>query len=150
MTDSDINSLLFRGVISNLANLRSPYGSRLNESNESEPVSFSIGYQPRPVERFAHNYERDKFLHNRDKFILLHHEGRSFVIVKLERSERVTIFKRPLHYVFGNDSDRVISILEKLVHKFYDDVSVDDVLQFGEVDLSNGNSSNRHRVVYEL
>lgn len=150
MTDSDINSLLFRGVISNLANLQSQHGGSLNESNESEPVSFGVGYQPRPVERFAHNYERDKFLHNRDKFILLHHEGRSFIIVRFERSEKITIFKRPFHYAFGNDADRVVSILEKLVHKFYDDVSVEDVLQLREVDLSTGNSSNGHRVVYEL
>lgn len=151
MSDGEINSLLFRGVIANLHNLQSGDGNRLNTDSGIDDLQFSIAYQQRPVERFPHNYERDKFLHHRDRFILLHYGRRSFIVVRSQDREVMTIYRKPFQLAFPNDHERVVSILEKLIHKFYDDVSVEDMSTVQIVDTSTSNSgSNNHRVQHEI
>lgn len=150
MKDNEINSMLFRGIIANLANLESHEGNRMSQVVEGERFTFTLAYQPRPMERFAHNYERDKFLHHRDKFILININGNSMVMLKFNNSEQITVYKKPIEYAFGTDAPRVLHILEKLIRKFYDKPQYEDVLQIREVDVSNGVAPNNRRVYYEL
>lgn len=150
MTDREINSMLFRGVVVNLNDLASGTGQSIGGTMPDEPVEFHKAYQQRPVERFPHNYERDKFLHNRDRYIMMYFNGRAYIILRCRNREEITLYQKPFDIAFPEDSERVIFILEKLIRKFYDEVSVEDKSEIQETDLSNGMSSNRQRVYYEI
>lgn len=151
MNDAEINSMLFRGVITNLHSLYSGDGNMLSTDTGVENVGFSIAYQERPTECFAHNYERDKFLHSRDRYIRLTTNCRSYVVVKSVDREFLTLYSKPFEIAFPRDHSRVMRILEKLVHKFYDNVEVEEMSTLTRVDLSNGNNgSNNHRIYNEV
>ena len=150
MNHADIHSILFRGVISQLNDLYGHTGDSLAESGGNDNYSFSTAFQPRPSQNFAHNYERDKFLHNRDRFILLNTGNVSMVAVKATRQDSVTMYREPFKVAFPTHHEKFTSILEKLLTKFYDEVVIEDWLTLREVDLSTGRNSNRHRVHYEV
>ena len=150
MGNAEINSILFRGIISNLNELYSENGNRLGSEGGEENYSFSLAFQPRPTENFTHNYEREKFLHNRDKFIVIRYNNSNLIAVKCYRRDYITIYRRPFELVFGKDSHRVLTILEKLLNKFYEDVKFEEVSHLNELDASPGRSSNRMRVVNEI
>ena len=151
MNHADIHSILFRGVISRLNDLYGNEDSSLSDGRWSgDDFSFSPAFQPRPSQNFAHNYERDKFLHNRDRFVLLYTGNKSMVVVKATRNDRVTMYRGPFKVAFPAHHEKFTSILEKLLTKFYDEVVIEDWLTLREVDLSTGSSPNRHRVHYEV
>ena len=72
------------------------------------------------------------------------------VAVKATRQDSVTMYKEPFKVAFPTHHEKFISILEKLLTKFYDEVVIEDWLTLREVDLSTGRSPNRHRVHYEV
>lgn len=147
MQDSEIHSILFRGVIARLNSLSGTDGRHLHDSNESLPFEFYIAYQKRPNERFAHNYERDKFLHHRDKYSMLNHEGSAYVVAELKQGEHVTIYKRPIELAFGRDGNKAFEMLERLMHKFYDKVEIADLSPVTRADYNaTGNNENAIRV----
>lgn len=150
MNQADIHSILFRGVISQLNNLHSHSGDSLADVRWPGEFSFSAAFQPRPSQNFTHNYERDKFLHNRDRFILLNTINVSMIAVKATKHDRVTMYREPFKVAFPTHHEKFTSILEKLLTKFYDEVVIEDWLTLREVDLSTGRSPNRQRVHYEV
>lgn len=151
MTDAEINSMLFRGVITNLNELYGDNGNRIGDDGRTgTDVSFYLAFQPRPIENFAHNYERDKFLHNRDRFVVMNARNLSMILVRCYDRDYITIYRKPLEVAFPNDHERILSILQKLLHKFYSEVQVEDISSLREVDISTGRSSNRNRVMHEL
>ena len=150
MTHSDIHSILFRGVISQLNDLYGHEGNSLADGRLSGDFSFTTAFQPRPSQNFAHNYERDKFLHNRDRFILLNTRNVSMIAVQCRNRDYITMYRKPFELVFQKHHEKFIAILEKLLRKFYDEVIVEDMSDIREVDLSTGRSQNRHRVHYEV
>ena len=150
MNHADSHSILFRGVISQLNDLYGHEGSSLADSRWSGEFSFSTAFQPRPSQNFAHNYERDKFLHNRDRFVLLNTGDVSMVAVKATKHYSVTMYREPFKVASPTHHEKFTSILEKLLTKFYDEVVIEDWLALREVDLSTGRNPNRHRVHYEV
>ena len=150
MTHSDIHSILFRGVISQLNDLYGHTGDSLAERGGGGNYSFSTAFQQRPAQSFAHNYERDKFLHKRDRYILLSTRDVSMIAVQCRNSDYITMYRKPFELVFQKHHEKFIAILEKLLRKFYDEVIVEDISDIREVDLSAGRNPNRHRVVHEV
>lgn len=150
MTHSDIHSILFRGVISRLNDLYGHTGDSLAESGGDCSYSFSTAFQQRPAQNFAHNYERDKFLHKRDRYILLNTRNVSMIAVQCRNRDYITMYRKPFELVFQKHHEKFIAILEKLLRKFYDEVIVEDMSDIREVDLSIGRSPNRRRVVHEV
>ena len=150
MNHADIHSILFRGVISQLNDLYGHEGNSLADGRLSGDFSFTTAFQPRPSQNFAHNYERDKFLHNRDRFILLNTRNVSMIAVQCRNRDYITMYRKPFELVFQKHHEKFIAILEKLLRKFYDEVIVEDMSDIREVDLSTGRSQNRHRVHYEV
>ena len=146
MQDSEIHSILFRGVIARLNSLAGTDGRSLYDGGES-PVEFYIAYQKRPTERFAHNYERDKFLHHRDKYSMLNKDGDAFIVAELHQGEQVTIYKKPVVLAFGRDGNKAFEMLERLMHKFYDKVEVAEISPVTRADYNaTGNIENGTRV----
>ena len=150
MNHADIHSILFRGVISQLNDLYGHAGDSLAESIWDDNYSFSTAFEQRPVQNFAHNYDRDKFLHKRDKYILLNTRNISMIAVQCRNRDYITMYRKPFELVFQKHHEKFIAILEKLLRKFYDEVIVEDMSDIREVDLSTGRSPNRHRVHYEV
>ena len=151
MNHADIHSILFRGVISRLNDLYGHEGTSLSDGGwPGGDFSFSPAFQPRPSQNFAHNYERDKFLHNRDRFVILYTVDKSMVVVKATSNDRVTMYREPFKVAFPAHHEKFTSILEKLLTKFYDEVAIEGWLTLREVDLSTGRSPNRQRVHYEV
>ena len=147
MQDSEMHSILFRGVIARLNSLAGTDGRNLHDSNIGLPIEFYIGYQKRPTERFAHNYERDKFLHHRDKYSMMNKDGSAYIVAELKQGENVTIYKRPIKLAFGTDGDRAFEMLERLMHKFYDKVEIADMSPVSRADYNaTGNNENGIRV----
>lgn len=151
MSDKDISSNLFTGVLLKLNEVYGHDGNRLDGDEMERPFHTYVAFQRRPVERFAHNYERDKFLHHRDKYVILNANSRYYIVAELKERENVTMYKKPLMLMFGQDSPKATIVLEKLLHKFYHNVTIEDISTVREIDLSqSGNSGNTQRVSNEI
>lgn len=150
MSDGDINSTLFRGVIANINNLSSADGNRIHEGSNVDGFDFNLAYQERPAERFAHNYERDKFLHNRDKYVVVAIHGHYYILLRCREREYVEFYTKPLSLMFPDRVDGAVHVFERLLHKFYDHVTSEVISDVRIVDFSNGMGSNNARVTYEV
>jgi len=153
MQDSEMHSILFRGIISRLNSLTGEDGRNIHDSegNNSLGIEFYVAFQQRPTERFAHNYERDKFLHHRDKYAMMNKDGSAFVLVDVKQGDYATIYSKPIKLAFGRDGDRAVEMLERLMHKFYDKVTVEELSPIRLADYSQfGNSARDIRVRNDL
>lgn len=150
MDDTVIRSELFKGVILKLNTLYGEGGNTLDRGEvDGTPRNYNFypAYERRPVDRFPHNYERDKFLHHRDRYVAVSVNRRIYIIAELKEGERITMFTKPLQLVFGLSHSRAAEILEKLLHKFYSEVTVDEMSDVDKIDLSNAGNSGNHQVV---
>lgn len=152
MQDSQMHSILFRGIIARLNSLTGEDGRNIYDSGEDNPIAeFYVAFQQRPTERFAHNYERDKFLHHRDKYAMMNKDGNAFVLVDVKQGDYATIYSKPIKLAFGRDGERAVEMLERLMHKFYDKVTVEEISPIRLADYSQfGNSSRDIRVRNDL
>jgi len=151
MQDSEMHSILFRSVIARLNTLTGEDGMNIGDSGENPIAEFYIAYQQRPTERFAHNYERDKFLHHRDKYSMMNKDGSAFIVAEVKQGDYVTIYSKPIKLAFGRDGNRAVEMLERLMHKFYDKVTVEEISPIRLVDYSqSGNSARDVRVRNDL
>lgn len=150
MTDKEIHSILFRGVVAKLANLRGQEERPLSDGNDELPNDYYLGFERRPDRDFAHNYERDKFLQHRDKYIIVNANGHRFVLLKLSGKQHITIYHKVLDILFGADARLATEKLEKIMGKFYDSVVIEEKSTVDTIDLSMNRHPNHTRVTYEF
>lgn len=150
MTDKEIHSVLFRGVIAQLANLRGQEERPLSEGNDKMPHEYHLAWQRRPDRNFAHNYERDKFLQHRDKYVIVIANGHRFILVKLSDRQKATIYSKVVAILFGRDTGLAMEKLELLLGKMYDLVEIKERCEEQYVDFSNNRNHNHTRVTHEF
>jgi len=154
MQDSEMHSILFRGIIARLNSLTGEDGGNIHDGRDGENplgLEFYIAYQQRPTERFAHNYERDKFLHHRDKYSMMNKDGSAYVLVDVKQGDYATIYSKPIKLAFGREGERAVEMLERLMHKFYDKVTIEEISPIRLADYSQSGSNARDiRVQNEL
>ena len=149
MSDSEIHSILFRGIIARLNSLAGHDGRNIHDDQEGLPAEMYLCWQVRPP-AFAHNYERDKFLHHRDVYSVTNIHGNRYIMAKVVQRNYVTIYKKPFELLFGREAGRVVETLEKLMNKFYDEVTLEDISPIREADRSNNNSPSNTRIQHEV
>ena len=150
MTDKEIHSILFRGVIAKLANLRGQEERPLSDGHDELPHEYHLAFQRRPDRDFAHNYERDKFLQHRDKYIVVIANGHRFILVKLSDRQKATIYSKVVAILFGRDTGIAMEKLELLLGKMYDSVDVEERSGEQHVDFSTNRHPSQQRVTHEF
>ena len=152
MQDSEMHSTLFRGIIARLNSLTGEDGRYVHDGGDNPlGIEFYIAFQQRPTERFAHNYERDKFLHHRDRYAMMNKDGSAYVLVDVKQGDYATIYSKPIKLAFGRDGDRAVEMLERLMNKFYDKVTVEEISPIRLADYSqSGNNARDIRVRNDL
>lgn len=138
--------MLFRGVIAKLNNIRGADGAPIDFNSEEPAIKFHLAFQARPRDGFRHNYERDLFLHKRDKYIVLQDGSSFYIILECKYGDNITIYSRPFMLAFGEDHPKFVKILEKLVRKFYRNVNVETISGVSAIDWSSDRTGNSHRM----
>lgn len=139
----DYHSLFYRKILGRLKELRTgdsiPVYDSDNGSDEGRP-QFLMGYEPRQGE-FRHQYQREKFLNTRNRYMLVG-RGRSAYAIFLQENMRngeITLYKEAIRYAFPDDFEAAFDELQKLLEKFYN-VTVEDRHHLQQIDYS----MNRH------
>lgn len=144
MKENSVDSVIFNGILSRLNSLYGDGGGMLHDGGGD---SFSLAYQARPDNAFQHNYQRDKFLHTRDKYSIVEISNKFHVIVKLTFEDEVTIYKAPVELYFKAESEKALQRIEKIMKKLYSKVSIENISGITVADYSTGRSANHVGVI---
>jgi hypothetical protein len=144
MTISELQSALYINVVCKLLEVIDEFGDNTQHiESEINGARFFKGYQRRPSD-FRHNYQRDKFLMQRDKYIYAQSNNRMRVHLLTEKNRSdVTIHSAQMGFIFGPDKDKAIKLLTKMLSRMYDRVMVDERSVIDIFDASNGRGENR-------
>lgn len=146
MTISYLRSMFYTWVIGQLKNVLDESGRQVADSFQHNTFRLYLGWQPRDRD-FAHNYERNKFLRHRDKYIYasIENTGRSIHLLTEHRRNNVVVYQKNMQAVFGEDSEKAIKVLVALLHKFYDKVDIAERSTLENYDISNNRYQEMER-----
>lgn len=139
MTIPDLQSVLYTCVISKLMGVRDEFGDNVPQLHGDMVGEFLLGYETRPRD-FRHNYQRDKFLSQRDKYIVGYKARRSYHLLTEHNKNEIVLYENNLQTMFGEDTSKAVKLLTKMLHRMYDVVRVEEHSNLSVYDTSN----NRH------
>lgn len=121
MKDSDYHSLFYYHILAVLQNYRSAGGTALKPARSvNAGVTFSIMWHPRN-DRYEHRYQRDKFLAERDRYVVGEKNGEYVVLMRVNRrDDKAIIYKRAMKHLFGKNIVVAKRELIGLMEKFYE------------------------------
>lgn len=146
MTIRDLQVILYTAIISRLMGVVDEFGDHIAPQTNglNERIEFALGYEVRP-ESFNHNYQRDKFLQVRDKYMYALLDGNRIHILTEKNKNEVILFTKPLNRVFGKDTNKVVKLLTKMLHRMYDTISVEEKSGVHFFDTSNSRIGSNGR-----
>lgn len=148
MKDYDYHSLFYYGILTPLQNIVGNYGEPLSSPNPQKGApEFCIAY-PARERGYAHQYQRDAFLLDRERLIIGRRGAEPFVVLlSIARHEdRVVVYKKALRSLFRSDTAIARRELTRLLEKFYE-VTVSDVSSVSRVERgSNPGGENQTEV----
>lgn len=122
-------------------------GIRLDSRHVHDEINITRVYQTRP-QRFEHNYQRDKFMANRDRYCMVSIRADRFNTIKLSKPESVEIYydaiKKIAEHINVNPS-MLLKKVEAMLKKMNDSVEVKDSSPVREFDYENGRRSYEGR-----
>lgn len=149
MKEYNYHALFYYRVLSTMQSLKGDGGVSLSDtySRKKDEPRFGFAYEPRP--NFEFQYQRDKYLVSRDRYVLIgkHGEDQQTVLVKYNAdNDEATIYRKALDYIFGEEGKEAFNELKELLEKFYT-VKVEDKSNLTEVDTSTGRGGSPYYVV---
>lgn len=126
MTPDEIQAIVYTNIMAPLLNLMDEQGNNIqhHEFDEWSSRTLTMGYQQRPGV-FRHNYQRNKFLRDRDRYIVGVLRGENIHILTEHNKRHIVIYEASLRAFFGRDSDKVLKTMTKMLGNVYDTVKLE-------------------------
>lgn len=143
MNTSELRSFFFHCIVARLNNVLYADGGNAPYTMFDVNIEFMLGFQVRP--QFRHNYERNKFLHNRDRYLIAYLNGNKYILLRQKKNEEITVYSKVVEKLFPDNSN-ALTVLKESLGKFYKKVSVEeksDVRDYDESERSIHESRNR-------
>lgn len=151
----DLHSLFYYRVLALLK-------SFVDEDNQALPYVFedeeapvcSLGFTPRgdAYQALRHNFQRDKFLNNRDQLLYMKKNGDSIegvvALRKVHNTDSIVIYQNSLRFIFGEDYEEARQELTQILKKFYY-VTEAEQCELNRIDFSSSRGNSNEVRVHE-
>lgn len=85
-------------------------------NRELPPVYFL--FQKRP--QFQHQFQRTRFIENRDRYIAMYKNGVFYhIMTEKRKTDELLLYKKNIEAMFPEDYEKVVNLLKEMLEKFY-------------------------------
>lgn len=140
MTIPELQTMIYTNVLVRLKDVVDEFGNHIPSLISDEEHYFQIGYQVRDRE-FHHNYQRNKFLRTRDRYLFSSRGSKRIHILTERHKNEVILYDKNIREVFGKDSDKAIKLMTKMLNRVYDTVRLDSRSPVSVYDQENGRTA---------